>query len=131
MSVNIPRFPDFCSKNNKLSQASRNWEDWGVQGFPNNSKEWVKGKFPPSARDFLLRGESLLAGGNQRRSDFDQLKPFSKLKIAFCEYWTSIKAKISVTCLFKEYETKTKMVYEQWLQLKMLFLLGYNLEIVI
>ena len=30
----------------------------------------------------------------------------------------------------KEYEIKTKMVQEQWLQLKM-FLLGYNLKIVI
>ena len=28
----------------------------------------------------------------------------------------------------KEYEIKTKMVQEQWLQLKMLFLLGYNLK---
>ena len=27
----------------------------------------------------------------------------------------------------KEYETKTKMVQEQWLQLKMTFLLGYRL----
>ena len=31
----------------------------------------------------------------------------------------------------KEYEIKTKMAHEQWLQLKMLFLLllGYNLKI--
>ena len=28
-------------------------------------------------------------------------------------------------------EIKTKMEQEQWLQLKMLFLLGYNLKIVI
>ena len=31
----------------------------------------------------------------------------------------------------KEYEIRTKMEQEQWLQLKMLFLLGYNLKIVI
>ena len=31
----------------------------------------------------------------------------------------------------KEYEIKTKMVQEQWLQIKMAFLLGYNLKIVI
>ena len=31
----------------------------------------------------------------------------------------------------KEYEIETKMEQEQWLQLKMPFLLGYNLKIVI
>ena len=34
-----------------------------------------------------------------------------------------------MACLSKEYEIKTKMEQEQWLQLKMLFLLGYNLKI--
>ena len=32
---------------------------------------------------------------------------------------------------YKEYEIKTKMEQEQWLQLKMQFLFGYNLKIVI
>ena len=31
----------------------------------------------------------------------------------------------------KKYEIRTKMEQEQWLQLKMLFRLGYNLKIVI
>ena len=35
-----------------------------------------------------------------------------------------------MTCVFKEYEIKTKIKQEQWLQLKVLFLLGYNLKIV-
>ena len=35
-----------------------------------------------------------------------------------------------MTCVSKEYEIKTKMEQEQWLQLKKLFLLGYNLKIV-
>ena len=35
-----------------------------------------------------------------------------------------------MTYVSKEYEIKTKMTQEQWLQLKVLFLLGYNLEIV-
>ena len=48
-------------------------------------------------------------------------KLFSKLKAAFCEYWTSIKIKISMTCVYKEYEIRTKMVQKQWLQLKMKF----------
>ena len=57
-------------------------------------------------------------------------EPFSKLKIALCEYWTSIKIKISMTCVSKEYETQTKMVHEQWIQLNMKFLLGYNCYLV-
>ena len=36
-----------------------------------------------------------------------------------------------MTCVSKEYEIKTKMEQEQWLQLKMLFLLGYNFKNVV
>ena len=36
--------------------------------------------------------------------------------------WTSIEVKISMTCVSIEYEIKTKMVQEQWIQLKMKFL---------
>ena len=43
----------------------------------------------------------------------------------------SIKIKISMACVSKEYEVITKMVQEQWMQLKMTFLLGYNLKIFI
>ena len=59
---------------------------------------------------------------------FWQSKKFLKLKTAFCEYWTSIKIKISMICVSKDYEIKTKMVQEQWLQLKMtfLFFIGLN-----
>ena len=31
-----------------------------------------------------------------------------------------------MTCVYKEYELKIKMVQEHWLQLKMKFLLGYK-----
>ena len=34
-----------------------------------------------------------------------------------------------MTCVSKEYEIKTKLVQEQWLQQKMTFLLGYNLQL--
>ena len=61
---------------------------------------------------------------------FWQFEPFSKLKTTFCEYWTAIKIKINMTCVPKVYEIE-KMEQKQWLQLKMLFLLGYNLKIVI
>ena len=63
---------------------------------------------------------------------FWRFKNFSKLKTAFCEYWTSIKIKISLTCVSKEYEIKTKLVQEQWLQQKnyaVIFLLGYWVEL--
>ena len=33
--------------------------------------------------------------------------------------------------LLKGYEIKTKKEQEQWLQLKILFLLGYNLKLII
>ena len=36
-----------------------------------------------------------------------------------------------MTQVSKVYEIKLKMEQEQWLQLKILFLLGYNLKIVI
>ena len=39
--------------------------------------------------------------------------------------------KTKMTVVSKEYEIKTKIELEQWLQLKMLFLLGYNLGIVV
>ena len=54
---------------------------------------------------------------------FWRFKIFSKLKTAFCEYWTIIKIKISMICVSKEYDIKTKMVQEEWLQLKMTFLI--------
>ena len=36
-----------------------------------------------------------------------------------------------MTRVSKEHEIQTKMEQEQWLQLKMLFLLGYNLKIIV
>ena len=39
--------------------------------------------------------------------------------------------KISMTCVHKEYEVKMKMVQEQWLQLKMRFLLSCNMKMAI
>ena len=35
-----------------------------------------------------------------------------------------------MTCVYKEFKTKTKLVQEQWLQLKMKFVLGYNIKVV-
>ena len=35
-----------------------------------------------------------------------------------------------MTCVYKEYEVKLKMVQEQWLWLEIEFLLDYNMKIV-
>ena len=79
----------------------------------------------------LPRGIFLSSGGNLIRNDFDHLEPFSKLKTTFCKCWTLVEIKISMTCVYKEYEDKMKMVQGQWLQLKMKFLLGYTIKIII
>ena len=41
-------------------------------------------------------------------------------------WWTLIKIKIGMSCEYKEYEVKMKMVQEQGLELKTKFLLGYT-----
>ena len=69
-------------------------------------------------------GGDFFTGGKEPEEEwFWRFETFTKLKTAFCEYWKSIKIKINMT---KEYEIKTKIEQEHWLQLKMLFLLGYN-----
>ena len=49
------------------------------------------------------------------------MKEAENLPDEYSFLWTSIKIKISMNCVSKEYEIKTKMVHEQWLQLKMQF----------
>ena len=39
------------------------------------------------------------------------------------------KTKISATCVYKMFEVKMKIVQEQRQQLKMKFLLGYNMKV--
>ena len=86
------------------------------------------GKYPPVGgnQKFCWRG-IILSGWWKPEGEWFW-KPFSKLTTAFCESWTSNKITIGMTCVSKEYEIKTKMVQEKWLQLKMLFLLGYTLK---
>ena len=36
-----------------------------------------------------------------------------------------------MTCMYKKYEGKVKMVQKQWVQLKMKFLLSYSMKIFI
>ena len=56
---------------------------------------------------------------------------FSKSETTICKYWTLIQFKIGMTCVCKEYEGKIKIVQEPWLQLKMNFILAYNMKNVI
>ena len=105
------------------------------QGFANSGKGergGGGGKFPTVGRgDWKLHwGDFFMGWWEPEEEWFSRFKPFSKLKSAFYEYWTSIKIKISMTCMFKEYKIKTKMVKKHWRHLKMMFLLGCNLKIV-
>ena len=43
------------------------------------------------------------------------------------EHWLTLK--VSMTCAYDKYEDEIKMVQEQWPQLKIDFLLGYNIKI--
>ena len=76
-------------------------------------------------KNFLNRGIGNFAGGiffqwwESDKEWFWRFEPVSKLKTRFRKYWTSIKIKISMTCMYKDYKFKIKMVQEQWLQLKM------------
>ena len=105
------------------------------QGFLNSSKGWW-GNLPPPPSSWgrnqkFYWGDFFTGWSEPEEELFWWFKCFSKLKTAFCVYWTSTKIKINMTCVSKEYEIKTKMEQEQWLQLKILFLSGYNLKIVV
>ena len=67
---------------------------------------------------YFTRGNFFTGQREPEEEWFWQIEPFSKLKTTFCEYWASIKMKINLVCVSKEYEIKTKMEPEQWLQLK-------------
>ena len=87
------------------------------QGFPKSSKRWGVKKF--CCRGFFYQVVGSWGGVI--------LSIQTIFKAALCEYWTAIKIKISMTCVSKEYDIKTKMVQGQWLKVKM-FLLGYKLK---
>ena len=55
----------------------------------------------------ILFGDFLLSVGNLKRVNFE---PSSKPKTTFCKCWASIKTKINMTSVSKEYEVKMKMV---------------------
>ena len=75
--------------------------------------------------------QSIQLTENGLKQDKRKSWTFSQLKRSFCEYWTLVKIKISMSCMYKECEIKIKLVQKQRLQIKMAFLLGYNLKIFI
>ena len=78
----------------------------------------------------FARGNFFIGRWEPEEVWFWPFQPFSKLKTTFCKYWISIKIKISLTFVYKEYEVKIKMVQERWLQLRIKLLLGYNMRVV-
>ena len=92
--ISIFSYPVGCCRTVKVGRGEKYFEHFENFAAGNFFTGWWK----PEEESFL------------------QFEPSSKLKTAFCEYWTSI-------C-----KIKTKMVQEQWLQLKMTLLLGYNWE---
>ena len=63
--------------------------NWYMLGFPNSGKEWGKGKFPPIGvggnQKFCWRGDIFTGWWEPKEEWFWPIKPFSKLKIAFCD----------------------------------------------
>ena len=91
----------------------------------------VNGKF--SVFEMAFRGRGFLQLEQWEILQGDFLWPFeffSKLKTTFCKYWTYIKIKVSMTCMYQVYWTKIEMVQQVW-QLKTKFFFSYNNEIVI
>ena len=109
----------------------------GFQGFPNSVKRW--GDKPPplvEGKWEIYKGWIFLSGGGYlRRSTFDHSNLFQGKKHPYVnqlKFEHQLKSKLArPSCVYKEYEVKIKMVQEQWLQLKMKFLLVYYMKIFI
>ena len=58
------------------------------------------------------------------------IETFFKMRNIIALLWL-IKIKISMTCVYKEYDAELKFAQGDWLQLKMSFLLDVNMKTVI
>ena len=85
------------------------------QGFANSIKRECE-ILPCGEMGNFAREESFIRCWESEKKWTWSYEPFS-----FCKFWTSIKMKINMNCVYKEYKIKAKMVQEQWLQLKMKF----------
>ena len=106
----------------------------GFQGFPNSAKGWGERPTPLVEGEWeILQGSiSFSGGGHLRRSAFDHSNLFQGKKhtsVNQLKFKHQLKLKLArPSCVYKEYEVKIKMVQEQWLQLKMKFLLVYYMK---
>ena len=91
---------------------------YSMQGFPNSVKRWGRSL---SERNGTFCWVFFIGCWESKEEWVWTFLLFLKLKTTFYRYWTLIKSKISVTCVYKEYEVKTKIVQEQWIQLNMKF----------
>ena len=87
-----------------------------IQGFPNIGHGGVGGW----GGRILLGGDFCTRWGEPEEGWFWWFEPFSKLKTAFYKFWTSVKSKLAWS-VCQEYEIKTNMIQEQWLQLKVMW----------
>ena len=83
---------------------------------------WPPQKKIPSKNPALLELRSVGGMGNFARDNFFMegwepeegwfwlriFEPFEKPKATFYKYWTSIKIKITMICVYKEYKVKIK-----------------------
>ena len=110
----------------------------GFQGFPNSAKRWGERPTPlvEGEWEILLGVDFFLSGGGHlRRIAFDHSNLFQGKKhpsVNKLKFEHQLKSKLArPSYVYKEYEVKIKMVQEQWLQLKMKFLLVYYIKIFI
>ena len=134
------------SKQN-FTKCSKNWNNISIREDNHNQKKnfQISGqkiktkkqtKYLRIIKDGHLSDQSgtfFIGWWESREKYFWPFKPFLKLKTTFYKYQTSVKIKIGMTCVYKEYEVKI-MIQEhyysyKWLQLQKKFLLGYEMEI--
>ena len=97
-----------------------------LQGFPNSSKRCVVNSLSN------LGGRGVTGWREPGEEWFWHFKPFSKLKTASVNTEDQLKSKLTWPKCPKCMKLKQKWNCKtQWLHLKMLFLLGYNLKSVI
>ena len=125
--------------------SQTNWEIWGIHFYTS----WWKGEtcqgLPNSIKE--VGGKSLLPVGGNGKFWWGEvffhrvgkicwgviltIQAFSKAKNNILYVLNIDKIKISMACVYNQYEVKTKMVQKQQLQLKMMFLLGCNMKNVV
>ena len=118
-TTNRPKPPETIRNHLKLSTTTRNHPKTPTQNYPppptspaTSSKlhKSVWNSSYPCKNTQIFLGVWVLGWWESDEEWFWPFEPFLKLKTTFCIYWTSIKTKISMTFVCKEYEDKIIMV---------------------